>query len=588
MCGIAGALVPGDPESSRVRVSYMLAALAHRGPDGSGVAQAGATTVGMQRLRIRSTPDAILPFGLTAARASAAYNGEVYADSGVVPSGGAGEVAAILGSHRSAVDGMYALAVLDEDGSVRLLRDPLGIKPLFMRTESTGMSFASELPALISTGAPVEVEVDALHEILALGRTLDRRTIYRGVRELTPGASLVLAPDGALRETQPQPALEAATEPPEDSVLRTALREALARTLVADRPVGLALSGGLDSSILAYELRALGVRELRTVSLVLPDNGDGLHRLCDLGLGKDPVSAAWQHTIRQIDDGAYFTGLVDASRRMGEPFRMSSVPLYYALGEAARADDVFVLILGEGADEIFGGYESYAGFNARQKGSCEAICSFYLGGASGAYLAALIGERAVTDLAWRLRDATAPLAAGRSPRQAFLCIERLLSLEPLLRRADHALMAAGIEGRTPFLHGGLPALAAALPDADLWSGTATKVALRRAYRDVLPPPLAAARKRALRAPSRFWREGGVVALEALATGGRGLLDTLGLAEKGVAEIRNGCAAGDPAAIPLAVALISTGACLSRLAEGGRLADPELALAGRKATAVFGY
>jgi hypothetical protein len=84
----------------------------------------------------------------------------------------------------------------------------------------------------------------------------------------------------------------------------------------------------------------------------------------------------------------------------------------------------------------------------------------------------------------------------------------------------------------------------------------------------------------------LWREGGVVALEALATRGRGLLDILGLAEEGIAAVRDGCAIGDPAAVPLAVALLSTGACLSRLAEEDRLADPELARAAREATAAF--
>jgi asparagine synthase (glutamine-hydrolysing) len=583
MCGIAGAVVPGRPNSSRLRVRRMLDGLAHRGPDGDGIAQVGAVAIGMRRLRIRSSPDLVVPFALSTG-ARVAYNGEAYNARGEIPSGGPGEVTALLGSDGHAVDGMYALAILDDAGQLRLVRDPFGIKPLFLRTEGAETSFASELPPLVETGSPVEIDITALHELLAFGRTLDGRTLYKGIRDVTPGADLLVAQDGSIRVNESRRAelLNSARGP---IVLRRALREAVAHTLASDRPIGLALSGGLDSSILAFELRALGVSNLSTVSISLPDNCDGLAHLSELTLGRSAIPP-WRHSVWRIDEIGYFADLAHAARHIGEPFRMSSVPLYFALGEAAKAEGIRVLLLGEGADEIFGGYESYRRFSPSSTARREAISTFYLNATSTGYVSALIGAGPAADLSGRLEALIGSLIDGRSPKQALLRTERLLSLEPLLRRADHALMAVGVEGRTPFLHGGLPTLAGLLPDTDLWSHNSTKIALRRAYQNVLPHDLIAGPKRAFRAPVHLWRRGGVSSLEAIATAGRDLLNTLGVPVEGVAAIRNGCAIGDPAAIPLAVALLSTFACLSRFAEHNRLADPALARAGRRAAAIF--
>ena len=224
MCGIAGALIPNDPEEARIRVDRMLAALGHRGPDGGGVAQAGVAAVGMRRLRIRSPSDVILPFTTTTG-ARAAYNGEVYFGSSAAPSGGIGEIEALLSHDRNFADGMYALAVLENVGSLRLLRDPFGIKPLFIRHEHNGTSFSSELPALLQTGAPVEIDIDALHELLAFGRTLNRATLYHGIRELTPGAVLFVKPNGSVRIVNPLATPVPTTEPVDVAILRAALRD---------------------------------------------------------------------------------------------------------------------------------------------------------------------------------------------------------------------------------------------------------------------------------------------------------------------------------------------------------------------------
>lgn len=587
MCGIAGSLVPGDAAAARMQAERMIASLAHRGPDGGGLASAGNAAIGMRRLRIRSEPGAALPFALPD-DVRAAYNGEVYAagDMSAAPSGGAGEAEALADAAWRAADGMHALALLDREGGLRLSRDRFGIKPLFVRREGDAVSFASELPALLAVGAPLEIDPGALRQIIAFGRTLDRGTIYRGVRELDPGEEMRIGPCGTTSRSAAPGRPEGPSRGADDESLRAAVRQAVARTLVSERPVGLAVSGGLDSTIIAHELRALGAVGLRTLSLALPENGDGVRSLAEIGLGEDAVSAGWSHRAVPVDETGYVSALAEAARRNGEPFRMSSLPLYYALGEAAREEGATVLLLGEGADELFGGYESYRAFAPRDRDVGRAIEAFYLGGAAGARLASLLGPEAFADLRRGLDEAASPLVAGRTPKQGLLAVERMLSLEPLLRRADHALMAAGIEGRTPFLHGSVPELAAAHSDDDLWNAGATKLALRRAYRDILPAAAASAPKRALRAPGRYWTGRGLEALDAVARHGGPLFAALGLREEGVATVRAGCAAGDPAATPIAVALLSTAACLSRLAEEDRLADPALAAAARRAARAF--
>lgn len=143
-------------------------------------------------------------------------------------------------------------------------------------------------------------------------------------------------------------------------------------------------------------------------------------------------------------------------------------------------------------------------------------------------------------------------------------------------------MAAGIEGRTPFLHGLVPSLATSLDDWELWSATETKIALRRAYADILPTRLATAQKRALRTPATYWRETGIDALLRMLAHGVPLLNALGVRNEGVVLLCQGCASGDPAAIPLAVALLSTVACLSHLAAESRLADLNLTRLGCEA------
>jgi asparagine synthase (glutamine-hydrolysing) len=585
MCGIAGAIVPGNPSSARDCVERMIKILAHRGPDGVGLAEVSATAVAMCRLRIRSEPDATLPFSVPNARA-VAFNGEIYAGNGAAaPEGGIGEVLALTGRKWRDLDGMYAAAVLENDGSLRLIRDRFGIKPLFVRTAHPNFAFSSEIPALFAAGGALDIELDALHELVAFGRTLDRRTVYSGIRELEPGEELVVTPDG-VNSRRCSMSYPRTPEPTTDGDLRISIRQALERTLISDRQIGLALSGGLDSSILAFELRELGLTQVNTVSLILPDNRDGIESLTEIGMNKDKVSRTWQHTNLAFDDACYFSGLFETARRVGEPFRMSSLPLYFMLGVGAQRQGTAVLLLGEGADELFGGYDSYLSFDDSRFSLLDAIGDFYLGGQGGAYLECLLGTDAVARLRARLKARAEGLIAGKTPKQALLSVEQVISLEPLLRRSDHALMAASVEGRTPFLHGDVPTLSGSLLASDLWSSRETKRALRHAYKDIIPANARSVSKRALRAPPRIWRSLGTVVLDSLMRHAGALLSSLGFREEGVAAIRHGCAKGDTAAIPIAVALISTGVCLSRLAEDGLLADPTLTRTGCAAARAF--
>jgi asparagine synthase (glutamine-hydrolysing) len=179
---------------------------------------------------------------------------------------------------------------------------------------------------------------------------------------------------------------------------------------------------------------------------------------------------------------------------------MSSVPLYVAMAEIAREKGIVVLLLGEGADELFMGYGSYLSLIHEPQPSA---VGFYLSPDRRRLASRLLGKDAVDEVTtgWMSAMGTRGSDLVANSIRSF---ELEHSLEPLLRRADHALMSVAIEGRTPFLHGAVPATAAALPVASLLDGGLTKAALRVAYGDSLPGGHSRSSKRPFRAPIQSW------------------------------------------------------------------------------------
>lgn len=587
MCGIAGFVDPvGGEMAARRKVQQMLRSLAHRGEDGSGIRSSCSSAIGMCRLRIRSERDAKVPFDLPR-RLSGALNGEVYTSSttthGKSPSGGAGEVAAVLGSD-DGVDGMFALAVIDREGSIRLMRDRYGIKPLFLRDDNRCVSFASELAALLKVAGPVDIDRSAVHEILAFGRTFDRRTIYAGISEVRPGWELNISSDGNIDSTRS--IADCAQVGNTEGGIFDMILKSVERAADADRSRGIAVSGGLDSAILAFAASEIGMQDINTASLVVPDNGDGIGSLGGVLSREKVARGGWRHEFDVYEAEDYFLELAKCARRMGEPFRMSSLPMYYRLGELARRRGTRVLLLGEGADELFGGYDSYMRWERDGLSLSDDIAGFYLGRDGGRLLRDMLGDDVVGGLKDRFRAAIRPWIDGLSPCQSLLAVERRLSLEPLLRRADHALMASGIEGRVPFLHGGIPGIAAELPDSELWTPTQNKIALRRSFLEKLPLSIVMGAKRPFRAPTRFFDGIGRQVIRVVFDAASSLFNALGISHAGACELIDVPFAHRARAIPIVVGLLSLAFCVSNLAIAGGLRDPFLSDAGCAAAEVI--
>jgi len=512
MCGIAGAML--HPESTQL-TRRMLALMDHRGPDGEGFVDFLNGSLGMCRLRIRGPLSFPLPIRNEQTSTWVSYSGEIYGRVGsdeLPPNGAAAEVSSLLQSalEGAQADGMFAFAsVTDNAGSVvsvRLSRDPFGIKPLYYRRISNGYAFSSEIAPLSSIPSErLDLRLGAVAEFLAFGRVLGDQTFYQQVESVPPGATVQLDRHGATVNL-PAPVSDA---PATVSDLRPALKGSIRKCLISDRPVGLALSGGLDSAIIAYELNSLEVENITTLSVCIPGVADGLDDLRNLGLPPSGAWTTWRHQVAQFQP-ADLLPLIDIAVSCGQPTRMTSYPLYLSLAEAAKNAGVVVLLTGEGADELFAGYPSYHSWknDLPHLSSLNRLYQFALPARRRAWLTRLLGPDSVSWCQTRFQETYAG-AAHTNPFDGLRLVENSLSLEPLLLRTDYSLMLHGIEGRTPYLHGNVPSISRRLGLEDLLPEKETKLALRKAYWNDLPPKVRSNPKRSFRAPIVEWFAGNI-------------------------------------------------------------------------------
>lgn len=543
--------------------------LRHRGPDGFGVVGDARSAVAMCRLRVRSRRADTVPFAAPDSRTAYAFNGEVYAigldarspEGGPLkaPQGGLDEAEAVDVQRPTELDGIYALVRRTADGSLGLTRDPIGIKPLYLRRDRAGVAVASEIPALLELFGPASIRPEAIAQFLLFGRVVDGGTFFENIEPVAPGARLILR-DGQVRRLAIGPAGSLLARPRASvrpARIRAAVIRALDRVLVSDRPLGLALSGGLDSTILAAELSSRGMSDLSTVSVLPRGNGDGVRDLAALAL---PGTSwrSWRHRSIEFGPNDLLDGIPDAVRALGEPTAMTSVPMYAALARLARESGIVVLIIGEGADEVFCGYRSYLGLAGATKAA-----DFYLTAERAALLRDLVGTQTY-EAAQEALAAALPAPEGRDVGEVVREFEQEHSLEPLLRRADHLLMAEGVEGRTPFLHGGLPALAALLPFGALVRGGQTKVPLRQAYAAELPHYVNEVKK-PFRAPVDVWLTGHTApGVRAELARHRERLAGVGLRPAALDSVLDRIAAGDAAVTGVIFPLLTLGAWLEWL------------------------
>jgi asparagine synthase (glutamine-hydrolysing) len=512
MCGLSGEIRFDDARPDIAAVERMTDRLAPRGPDGRGLWAQGRVALGHRRLKIIDLSESgSQPMADPRARLVGVFNGCVYnyrelreelrgrghhffsdSDTEVV-------LKAYLEWGTDCVDrfcGMFAFVIVEQDtGRVVLARDRLGIKPLYLAQTPDRLRFASSLPALLA-GGDVDTSLDpvALHQYLSWHATVAApRTVLNGVRKLPPATVRVVEPDGTHREhCYWQPSY---TRRPEyaglgaeewtDAVLQ-ALRRAVRRRMVADVPVGVLLSGGLDSSLIVALLADEGQRDLATFSVGFESEGDeegDEFRYSDLvarHFGTD-------HHQLMVPSDRVSKALEGAVRAMSEPMMSHDVVAFHLLSEQV-AKEVKVVQSGQGADEVFAGYHWYPAMaDVPRERAADAYLDTY-SDRSHADLARMLEPGLLPDRDTSGEFVRAHMAApgAETALDADLRLDtHVMMVDDPVKRVDNMTMDWGLEARVPFLDHELVELAAACPP-ELKLADGGKGVLKAAGRRVLP------------------------------------------------------------------------------------------------------
>jgi len=368
--------------------------------------------------------------------------------------------------------GMFAFAIWDQrSGQLFLARDRFGIKPLYLNQDCHRLRFASSLPALLAGGG-VDTRLDpiALHHHFTLHTVVPApRTVLAGVRKLPPATTLMLNPDGHITEQvywtldATRPAQELSQDQWLDATRRHMDQSVERRLLAADVPVGVLLSGGLDSSLLVG-LLSQHVSDLRTFSIGFEDLGGGAEKADEFEFS-DQVAAHFKtrHHKYSIPNSEVLLRLPEAVTQMTEPMVSHDVIAFYLLSEKV-SKDVKVVMSGQGADEVFGGYFWYPRMEATPGTALERFSQHYFDRDHSEYLQMIAPAYQVGDVTSDLiaSELTQPGATAFLDQVWRLDVTTLIVDDPV-KRVDNMPMAWGLEVRTPFLDHELVELAARMP-----------------------------------------------------------------------------------------------------------------------------
>ena len=570
MCGIAGFVTAGPRGDSRSVVRRMVAALRHRGPDDQGDCIDAQATLGACRLSIIDLPGGRQPIGNEDGTVHAVLNGEIYnfrelrsrlqqrghrfttqSDTEVIVHAYEQDGEDFVAD----LDGMFALAVWD--GPARklvLARDRMGEKPLYYYDGPGVFVFGSELRALLEhPDVPRELDLRSLARYLLIDAVPAPHSILAGIAKLAPAHTLVVSP-GAKPQVTPYWALSFA---PDHSIDEDEWRERLIHQLeasvrsrlVGDVPVGVFVSGGLDSgAVAAFAARHTRAPALKTFAVGFETPSYDERRFARV------VAARFGAEHHEIVFSA--TEALALLERVGslldEPLVDASFLPKYALARAARAS-VKVALSGDGGDEIFCGYPTFLAdpaarwlearlaprarrlvgwlvdglpassrygsvdfllkqFMRALPYSAEIRTQLLLGGVTSAEQSRLLSpgvrhalkgfdpyaELTTTIEQFDLRDPVERLIGHHA--RFYLADQTLVAM-------DRASMAAGLEVRAPFLDPALVELAATVPSGFKLRRWTTKYVLRRALAEILPPTVIRRRKQGLGVPIAAWLRG---------------------------------------------------------------------------------
>jgi asparagine synthase (glutamine-hydrolysing) len=557
MCGICGLVATGGGVPDRGALEAMNATLVHRGPDSAGLVLDGPVGLAARRLSIIDLARGDQPIANEDGQVHVVQNGEIYNHA---------QLRAELEKqgHRMRTDhsdtevlvhlyeqhgpafaerlrGMFAIAIWDaRERRLVLARDRFGIKPLHWARIPGGLAFGSELKALLpAPGFSREVDPDAVEAFLAFNSIPAPLTIYKAARKLEPGHVLVWqegAGDVTIeRFARPSPA--ATPRPASPGEVLEVLRDSVRAHLVSDVPVGVMLSGGVDSSALAALAATESGGRISTFSIGFEEQGfdeTGRARMVAQRYGTDHHELIVRPNAVEL--------LPKLAETFDEPFADSSALPTWLVSQLA-ASHVKVAMSGEGGDELFGGYYTYvadllaprvgrlaalarplierlpsssrraAAFDYKAKRFARAATLPPLERHHGwkeifdpETRAALVGDRGT--------DPLSPYRARYAETEGAPELARLQDVDlnvylpsDLLVKTDRTSMAHSLEARVPFLDTAVADLALALPTSQKVLGFSKKRLLREALAPLLPREVTHGRKQGFSIPAAAWLRG---------------------------------------------------------------------------------
>lgn len=593
MCGIAGWYRKMGRPVARDVIESQCDRLVHRGPDDSGCLVDGDFGFGMRRLSIIDPEHGHQPITSTDGRYSIVCNGEIlnhlelrrYLES-AYPFRTRSDAETLLASFMRwgddawpQLEGMYAAAIWDRHTrSLTLARDPLGIKPLFISEQGGGIAFASEISALrVVPGFEFSVDERGVEDFFRFGHVLSPRSIFRRVRALEPGHAMTVGTVGSVTKRFWKPQIRHDRKLSEAQWIEQTREQALGtvrRHMLSDVPLGVFLSGGVDSSTIAAGVAHASDDPFKAFTVGFP------------GSKKDETAAAsaiarhlgFEHIVLPIRPETAADILPAVQRAFDEPTAANSaIPLWY-LSQAA-AEHVKVVLCGEGGDELFLGYNRQRwaqrmhaaspvlralgeldfvsripDLRARKLNYLKNYAEQFRRGAllndgfERFFAAVSIMSRDVRDrifnrdfsplesdtLAGLKDEHLSTSQAGLSHIEQFMLGDLTVHLpSSLLQRLDRASMAHSLEARVPFLSHKFVDWALTVPTRMKLRNGVGKYALRKAVEPLLPRGALSRQKLGFQMPLADWFVGGFndFARDAWRSSGvadSGMLDRLGV------------------------------------------------------------
>ena len=545
MCGIAGIFSRRAPQPPAL-IRQMTGAIRHRGPDDDGFFEDTFCSLGHRRLSIIDVAGGRQPMFNEDDRLAIVYNGEIYNHRSL-------DVALLSEGHvyRSHCDtetivhayeqygpdalnqlrGMFAFAIWDR-GRKELFcaRDRLGIKPFYYYSDSNIFLFASEIKAILEHPAvSSRIETEVLPEYLAFGYGSGEQTLFRGIRKLMPGHFLRISAERfepEIRQYWNLPVTPSARKQSDMDWIRETrarLDEVVESHLMSDVPLGVFLSGGLDSSAIAAIMQRKIDRPARTFSV-----GYAEERYSELGWARTVANQLGtdHHEVR-VGRAEFFSALPNLIWHEDEPIAWpSSVSLYFV--SRLAAEHVKVVLTGEGSDECFAGYGRYRyqllnlraqAFYGRfpdalRRAIRHRIATSSFLSADSLYLANFYGAFSREEQASLLPGVSSnPYANYRryfdeadalGPLEQMLYADKKTYLIELLMKQDQMSMAASIESRVPFLDHEFVEFAGTIPASLKLQGSSAKHVLKEAVADLLPDDIIHRKKMGFPTPLKAW------------------------------------------------------------------------------------